>query len=131
MPDVDGFEVAKRMREHSASENIPVMFVTAMQSADARLKGLDLGAVDFITKPIDTGLLKPRVRNFMRHVQIRKDLQNEFDGMVETAQLRQDVENITRHDMKGPLAGILGLIQGLIDDGSANAQQLEHLKLIE
>ena len=131
MPGMDGFEVAKRMREHPNSETIPVIFVTAMTSADARLKGLDLGAVDFITKPIDPELLKPRVRNFIRYVQLRKNLQSDYDSMVETAQLREDVDQITRHDMKGPLAGILGLIQGMMDDKSSTPKQIEQFKMVE
>jgi two-component system sensor histidine kinase/response regulator len=131
MPDMDGFEVAKRMREHPNSENTPVIFVTAMTSADARLKGLDLGAVDFVTKPVDPELLKPRVRNFMRYVQIRKNLQADYDAMIEVAQLREDVEHITRHDIKGPLAGVLGLVQGLMDDGHMGKSQMEQLRLVE
>ena len=131
MPDMDGFEVAKRMREHPTSESIPVIFVTAMNTADARMKGMDLGAVDFITKPIDPDLLKSRVRNFMRYVQIRKSLQADFDSMVESAQMKEDVEHITRHDMKGPLAGVLGLVQDMISDDSLTKKQTEKLKLIE
>jgi CheY-like chemotaxis protein len=131
MPDMDGFEVAKRMREHPNSESTPVIFVTAMTSADARLKGLDLGAVDFITKPVDPESLKYRVRNFMRYVQMRKNLQADYDGMVETAQLKEDVAHITRHDMKGPLAGVLGLLQNLIEDDSVGRKQMEQIKLVE
>ncbi len=131
MPGMDGFEVAKQMREHPASEATPVIFVTAMTSSDARMKGLDLGAVDFISKPIDPEALKHRVRNFMRYVQMRKDLQVEYDSMVEMAQLKEDVAHITRHDMKGPLAGVLGLLQALIDDDSVGRKQLEQLKLVE
>ncbi len=131
MPGMDGFEVAKQMRQHPVSETTPVIFVTAMTSSDARMKGLDLGAVDFITKPIDPEALKHRVRNFMRYVQMRKDLQLEYDSMVEMAQLKDDVAHITRHDMKGPLAGVLGLLQALIDDDSVGRRQLEQLKLVE
>ena len=131
MPGMDGFEVAKRMREHPNSETIPVIFVTAMTSSDARLRGLDLGAVDYITKPIDPEVLKPRVRNFIRYVQMRKNLQSEYDSMVETAQLREDVDQITRHDMKGPLAGILGLIQGMMDDKNSSPKQIEQYKMVE
>lgn len=131
MPDMDGFEVAKLMREHPSSESIPVIFVTAMTSDDARMKGLDLGAVDFITKPIDPQTLKYRVRNFMRYVQMRKNLQADYDAMVEIAQLKEDVAHIIRHDIKGPLAGVLGMLHALIDDSSVGRKQLEQIKLVE
>lgn len=131
MPGMDGFEVARTMREHPTSQTIPIIFVTAMASPDARLKGLDLGAVDYVTKPIDPETLKPRVRNFMRYVQLRRDLQAQYDGMLETAQLRQDVERMTRHDLKGPLAGALGLVQALIEDDAMGRNQVEQLRLAE
>lgn len=131
MPGIDGFEVARRMREHPSSQTIPIIFVTTLSTADARLQGLDLGAVDFITKPVDPATLKPRVRNFMRYVQLRKDLQAEVDGMLEAAQMREDVERITRHDLKGPLAGALGVAQALLQDDALGRRQLEQVELIE
>lgn len=132
MPGMDGFEVAQRMREHPNAETIPVIFVTAMASEDARLKGLELGAVDFVTKPIDPHILKPRVRNFMRYVALRKQLQADYDGMLDAARLREDVEHITRHDMKGPLAGIIGLVQTLAENDTLSRSQLtEQLRLVE
>jgi CheY-like chemotaxis protein len=131
MPDMDGFEVAKRMREHPGSEHIPVIFVTAMTDNDTRLKGLELGAVDFVTKPIDPDVLIPRVRNFMRYVELHKQLQDDYDSMLENARLREDVEHITRHDLKNPLSGVIGLIQSLAEDGSMNRKQIDQLRLVE
>ncbi|MDD2915193.1 MAG: hybrid sensor histidine kinase/response regulator [Gallionella sp.] len=131
MPGMDGFEVARRMREHPMSENIPVIFVTAMSGDDARLKGLELGAVDFVAKPINPDVLKPRVRNFMRYVGLHKQLQASYDGMLELAHLRENVEHITRHDMKGPLAGVIGLVQALADDDSMNHKHIKQLHVVE
>lgn len=131
MPGMDGFEVARTMREHPSSQSIPIIFITAMATPDARLQGLELGAVDYITKPIDPETLKPRVRNFMRYVQLRRDLQAEYDSMVEAAQLREDVERITRHDVKAPLTGALGLVQALIEDDTMSRRQVEQLRLME
>jgi len=131
MPGMDGFEVARRMREHPASETIPVIFVTAMAGEDARLKGLGLGAVDFVSKPIDPDVLKPRVRNFMRYVELRKQLQLDYDSMLELARLREDVGHITRHDMKGSLAGVIGLVQALAEDRSMGRKQVGQLRMAE
>lgn len=132
MPGMDGFEVARRMREHPNAETIPVIFVTAMASEDARLKGLELGAVDFVTKPIDPNILKPRVRNFMRYVELRKQAQADYDDMLATARLREDVEYITRHDLKAPLAGVIGLVQTLVEDTAIGREELtERLRMIE
>lgn len=131
MPEMDGFEVARRMREHPSAETIPVIFVTAMSGEDARMQGLALGAVDFVSKPIDPEILKPRVRNFMRYVALHKQLQADYDGMLDAARLRDDVEHMTRHDMKGPLAGVIGLVQSLAGDASMSRKQVEQLRLAE
>ena len=131
MPGIDGFEVAQRMREHPNSEHIPIIFVTAMETNEAHIKGLGLGAVDFITKPINPDFLVPRVHNFLRYVELHKQLQAEYDTLLENARLREDVEHITRHDMKGPLAGVISIIQSLSEDNGLSRKQIEQLRMAE
>ncbi|KHA77840.1 chemotaxis protein CheY [Janthinobacterium lividum] len=131
MPGMDGFEVARRMRQHPGAENVPIIFVTALTDDAARLQGMELGAVDFITKPIDPVQLKLRVDNFMRYVELRRHLQTDYDNMLAIARLRDDVEAMTRHDLKGPLAGAIGIVQSLIDAADLDRRQLEHLRLAE
>jgi two-component system sensor histidine kinase/response regulator len=131
MPEMDGFEVLRHLRETSSGDPIPVIFVTAMATPGAQLEGLELGAVDFVTKPVDPEVLKARVRNFLRYVEQNQRLQTEVDDMLETARLRHHVEQIVRHDIKGPLAGIIGLVQGLRDDASLSPFQAEQLKAVE
>ncbi len=131
MPGMDGFEVARLMREHPTSETIPVIFVTAMTDEEARLKGLELGAIDFVTKPIVPAVLKLRVHNFMRYVELHKQLQAHYDDMMELARLRENVELITRHDIKGTLAGVIGLVQGLADDNSISRKHVGQLRMAE
>ncbi|MDX9706986.1 MAG: response regulator [Azospira sp.] len=132
MPGIDGFEVAQRMRDHPGAESIPIIFVTAISGDEARTRGMELGAVDFITKPIDPNVLKPRVRNFIRYVALRKRLQADYDEMLEAARLRDDVEQITRHDLRGPLAGVIGLIRNIIADPDMDQSERRHqLRLAE
>ncbi|MFA7292528.1 MAG: response regulator [Rhodocyclaceae bacterium] len=131
MPGMDGFEVARHLRGHPSSEHIPVIFVTAMTGEDARLKGMELGAVDFVTKPIDPDSLKIRVKNFMRYIELHRQLQADYDEMMALEQLKEDVERITRHDMKGPLAGVIGLVQGLSEASNLTADQREQIQMIE
>jgi len=131
MPGMDGFEVARRMREHPTSETIPIIFVTAMTGENERHKGLALGAVDFVTKPIDPDGLTLRVNNFMRYVRLQKQTQANYDGMMELARLREQVEHITRHDMKGPLAGVIGLVQSVANNNALDSDQLEQLHMAE
>lgn len=131
MPGMDGFEVAQRMREHPNSEYIPIIFVTAMETDEAHLKGMALGAVDFVTKPINPDFLVPRVRNFLRYVELHKRLQTEYDLLLENARLREDVGHITRHDLKGPLAGVIGILQSLSAERDLSRKQIEQLRMAE
>ena len=66
MPGVDGFEVCRTIRNDPASALVPIMLVTALDTAEYRLKGAEAGADDFFTKPVATPELVARVRNAMK-----------------------------------------------------------------
>ncbi len=131
MPGMDGFEVARRIREHPGSANIPIIFVTAMTDHETQLKCMSLGAVDFVSKPIDLKILRLRVSNFMRYVALHKQLQTAYDDVVEMSLMRDVVDQITRHDMRGPLAGVLGLVQAMTCDDAPNTPATGQLRLVE
>jgi len=66
LPDIDGYEVATRLRENRRTSNIPIIFLTEKRSRSERLQGLELGADDYITKPFDIQELRLRVRNSLQ-----------------------------------------------------------------
>ena len=66
LPDIDGYEVCRRMRAQRRTENVPVIFLTERRERIDRLSGLELGAVDYITKPFDIQELRLRVRNALK-----------------------------------------------------------------
>ncbi len=66
MPGMDGFEVCRRLKENLATHHIPVVLVTALDGRADRIAGLDAGADDFLTKPIDDAMLFARVRSLTR-----------------------------------------------------------------
>jgi two-component system sensor histidine kinase/response regulator len=131
MPDMDGFDVAKALRANPASDHIPIIFVTALTDEHSRLRGLELGAVEFVSKPINPHLLRVRVRNFMRYISMHRELQASYDAMMEAAHLKEEVEQITRHDLKGPLAAVIGLIQSVQQQAGLSNEQQESLRLAE
>jgi DNA-binding response OmpR family regulator len=63
MPDIDGLEVSRRARADAALADVPIIFVTAMDTVEGQSAGLSLGAVDYITKPVNVEHLKLRVHN--------------------------------------------------------------------
>jgi diguanylate cyclase (GGDEF)-like protein len=62
MPGMDGYEVCRRLKADAATRDIPVIFVTAHSDEDAETRGLDAGAVDFISKPINPRIVRARVK---------------------------------------------------------------------
>ncbi|HEY1541514.1 MAG TPA: response regulator, partial [Xanthobacteraceae bacterium] len=66
MPDMDGFEVCRRLKANLATHHLPVIMVTALDQASDRIKGLEAGADDFLTKPVSDVALIARVRSLVR-----------------------------------------------------------------
>jgi diguanylate cyclase (GGDEF)-like protein len=69
MPRLDGFEVCKRLKNNEATRHIPIIFVTARSDASYEELGLNIGAIDYISKPFNIPVVKARVRN---HIQLKK-----------------------------------------------------------
>jgi two-component system cell cycle response regulator len=74
MPGMDGFEVCRRLKANPATNHIPVVMVTALSDAEDRVRGLDAGAEDFLTKPIDDFLLNSRINTLMRYNAVTSEL---------------------------------------------------------
>jgi putative two-component system response regulator len=62
MPEMDGYEVCRRLKADTATRQIPVIFITALAADDDKARGLGMGAVDYITKPFNPGLVRARVK---------------------------------------------------------------------
>jgi len=123
MPGMDGFEMARRLREHPASEDIPVIFVTALSDDAARLRGMSLGAVDFVTKPVQPDTLKLRVANFMRFVELRRHLQADYDQMLSVQRQQVAARSRQDHELCGPLENALDALRTVAGDEAAAARR--------
>jgi putative two-component system response regulator len=92
MPGMNGYQVFTQLRANPATQDIPVIFITAMNSAEAELHGLDLGAVDYITKPIVPPIVLARVRTQLELKQARDWLANK-NTLLEAEVARRMLEN--------------------------------------
>ena len=80
MPEMDGFETLRRLRQETSSgQEIPVIFLTADENAESEMKGLELGAMDFIKKPFVPEVLTLRVRHIIELVRLQKNLADEVE----------------------------------------------------
>lgn len=82
LPDIDGYEVARRLRSDRKTETIPIIFLTEKRDRADRLQGLELGADDYITKPFDVQELRLRVRNALKRAS-QDTLTNPVTGLPE------------------------------------------------
>ncbi len=82
LPDIDGYEVCRRLRTHRRTESIPIIFLTERRDRIDKLQGLELGVVDYITKPFDIQELRLRVRNALRRAKL-ETLVNPVTGLSE------------------------------------------------
>jgi two-component system sensor histidine kinase/response regulator len=117
MPEMDGYEVMARLKADERTAEIPVIFVTALADADDEARGLDLGAIDYVTKPFNPAIVKARVKNHM--------------ALREAVRMKQDVERIMIHDLKSPLTTIISLPQLLLMDENLEEPQRDMLRRIE
>lgn len=88
MPEMDGYEVCRTLKNNSLLKDIPVIFITALDQADHETKGLELGAVDYITKPFNPTIVRLRVKNQL-------ELKKHRDGLaLRNAELQEALAKI-------------------------------------
>ena len=110
MPDMDGFEVCTRLKAEPDTKNIPILFMTALSDTANKVKGLSLGAVDYITKPIEHEEALARIRVHLRLRQTQAQLIQE----AKMAALGQLVAGIA-HEINNPVSFIFGNLEPAID----------------
>ena len=76
MPGMDGFEVCQKLKENPATKDVPIIFITAMNDPQDKRKGLEIGAVDYITKPFDVSEVKARVKTHLSLKITQEELNN-------------------------------------------------------
>ena len=98
MPEMDGYAVMQHLHSDVSTSNIPVIFVTAMHDAESEEHGLELGAVDYITKPINPAIVLARVRTHLelKHARDRLAVENEW---LESEVARRMSENLLIQDL--------------------------------
>ena len=97
LPDIDGYEVCRRLRTSTRTSHIPVIFLTQKDERSDRLQGLELGADDYITKPFDIEELRLRVQNAIRRAE-RESLTDPRSGLPAGRLIEEQLRRIIRTD---------------------------------
>jgi DNA-binding response OmpR family regulator len=109
LPDIDGFEVARQLRESRRTENIPIIFLTEKRGRQDILQGLELGADDYITKPFDIQELRLRVRNALNRAN-QGAISNPVTGLPEGSWVDEKLAEIL---LKGTWTVMLAQLENL------------------
>ncbi|HVU18189.1 MAG TPA: response regulator [Candidatus Didemnitutus sp.] len=113
MPDMDGIEVCQRLQAEEETRSIPIIFITARTSKEGKIEGLGVGAVDYITKPIDLDETLARVQTQLRFVAINRevvDLQRRLGEARRAATIGAVTQGIAHN-----LNNLLGVVIGYVD----------------
>ena len=97
LPDIDGYEVATRLRRDRRTADIPIIFLTEKRDRSDKLQGLEIGADDYITKPFDVQELRLRVRNALKRVS-QGSLTNPITGLPEGALVDEKLSEVLGKD---------------------------------
>jgi signal transduction histidine kinase len=139
-----GFEVCRRIKRDPRTSRIPVIFVTALNDATDRVKAIEAGGDDFLTKPHNRQILSARVRSLLRLKFATDALEESYRKLRELEKVRDDLMKMIVHDLKTPLTSVLASLEMALDGdfgmvseglrralGDAEAKAEDLLALIE
>ncbi|MCX7143917.1 MAG: ATP-binding protein [Proteobacteria bacterium] len=129
MPEMDGYEVCRRLKADPRLRTIPVIFVTGLIDSDAESAGLALGAAGYITKPINVEIARQRIRNLLERELLRTEVEDHRDHLDQMVQARTVALSIAReaaeaanraktaflrnvsHELRTPMTAIMGMTE--------------------
>ncbi len=129
MPGMDGYQVASRIKSDIATRNIPVIMVTALSDHASRMHGLDAGAEEFLSKPVDRAELVARVRN-LSSLKTRDD--GKYTALAEQSSFKDEFLSHVSHELRSPLTAIKQFTSILLGGlaGELNHEQREYQKIV-
>jgi two-component system, sensor histidine kinase and response regulator len=116
MPGIDGFETCRRLKANPDSAEIPVIFMTALSDTIDKVKGFNLGAVDYITKPFEYEEVLVRLHTHLTIQNLNLSLKQEIEERKRTEKALWIFLHAVSHDLRNPVTGMSMVIQNLLED---------------
>jgi len=133
MPEMDGFEVCRRLKANAKTQNIPIIFLTALSETINKIKGFEVGGVDYITQPIENEEVVARVRTHLIMVRMQRRLQKQNRDLQAEIERRKQIENKLQSSKQLLQQNNYNLEQTVADrtaELSSSNQDLEHFAYI-
>ncbi|HET6681716.1 MAG TPA: ATP-binding protein [Gemmatimonadaceae bacterium] len=120
-----GFEVCRRLKRDARTARIPVIFVTALNDTTDRVKAIEAGGDDFLTKPHNRLVLGARVRSLLRLKGATDALEESNRKLRELEKVRDDLMKMIVHDLKTPLTTVLATLEMLVEGDLGELSELQ------
>jgi len=141
MPGMDGFEVCRRLKDDPVSRDIPIIFLTSLNEDADEARGLELGAVDYITKPFNPVIVKARIRNNLelkRHrdhlaamvAKRTQELAEAHNRLKALDEAQRDYLRAISHELRTPMNGVLGIAELALEELD-DEQRNEYMTIYE
>ena len=131
MPEMTGFEVAAHLKDNTKTANIPIIFLTALNSTEDIVKGFQAGANDFITKPFNKEELLVRVNHQISLVAAKRLILEKTEELRRTIVGRDKLYSVIAHDLRSPLASIKMVLNMLVLTLSKETLGTEMYQMLE
>jgi signal transduction histidine kinase len=143
MPHMDGYELCRRIKAEEKTKDLPVLFLTAKFATEDKVKGLEVGGHDYLSKPVEQQELLARTRSALRVKQLQDRLKEQLQLQEQVNRLHQGMLSehwqktlgqlaaSLAHEINNPLAAALGSVQLIAMEEGLNANWLARLQVVD
>jgi signal transduction histidine kinase len=131
MPEMDGLEVCRRLKADPLTQPIPVIFLTASNEMEHLVKGFEVGAVDYVTKPFNSPELLARVRTHLELKHARDTIVRYGQELSRLNEEKNEFMGIAAHDLRSPLNAVKGYSEMVLEDPALGRENAELINRIQ